>query len=79
MSWVDEEVLDNVTKPRNGVVFPWPLNMIQNWRKRRHFLKLLDTYEWKNIGMDQVIEKVAKCCESLSDLLGSKAYFYGNT
>lgn len=76
---MDERVLNEVTLPRNGSVFPWPLNRIQNWRKRKYFLNLLSTYQWKDIGIDQVADKVAKCCQTLVELLGPKAYFYGNT
>lgn len=70
--------MHNITLPRNGWAYPWPLNFIQNWKKRRHFLKLLDVYGWRNLKKDEVIEKVRKCCETLSEKLGDKEYFYGH-
>lgn len=78
ISWQDQKVLEEVTYKRNGAVYPWPLNHIQNWRKRRHFLNLLDVYEWKDLHIDEVVEKVEKCCETLCERLGDKEYFYGN-
>lgn len=78
MNWVDKENLNGVTYARNGSVYPWPLNHVQNWRKRRHFLRLLEVYGWNNFQEDVVHEKVRKCCETLSEKLGNKQYFYGD-
>lgn len=73
------EVRDQVTTVRNGSVFPWPLNHYQNWRKRRHFELLLELFDWRDMTLKEVMERVLRCCESLKLLLGSKAYFFGDT
>lgn len=75
---MDETVLHTVTYPRNGCVFPFPLNHIQNWRKRRNVLKQLSINEWKDKKMDEVEEDVTKCCDALSTKLADKKYFYGD-
>ncbi|CAO1414149.1 unnamed protein product [Diamesa serratosioi] len=79
ISWIDEKVLKEITYKRNGSVYPFPLNYIQNWRKRFVVLKQLSFYDWKNLTLDEVIEKVDKLCQSLSDKLGDKDYFFGTT
>lgn len=79
VSWIVPEVRDNVTLVRNGSVFPWPLNHYQNWRKRRHFQQLLTVFEWHSLTLDEVLEKVRRCCETLTDLLANKEFFFGTT
>lgn len=79
ISWIDEKVLKEITYKRNGSVYPFPLNYIQNWRKRFVVLKQLSFYDWKNLTLEEVIEKVDKLCQSLSDKLGDKDYFFGTT
>lgn len=75
ITWCDENVLP-ITKKRNGVVFPFPLNHIQNLRKRRSVLKQLNFYDWKNLTFEDVVEKVDKLCQTLSMKLGEKEYFF---
>lgn len=79
ISFVVDRVYDDITAPRNGCVFPWPLNKMQNFSKRRQALKLLKVYEWDNMAIEDVIEKVKKCCETLQAKLQDTEgpYFYG--
>jgi metaxin len=79
ISWIDKKVLEEITYPRNGSVFPWPLNHIQNFRKRRHVLKQLDLFDWKNLSIDEVQDQVDKCCNMLSVQLAENSFFYGNS
>lgn len=78
VSFVDDVVLKQVTYPRNGCVYPWPLNIFENMRKRRNVLRHLNVYNWKNMSMEEVAQKVGKCCETLAEKLGNDIYFYGN-
>lgn len=80
VSFMVDRVYENITAPRNGVVFPWPLNKIQNFSKKRHALNILKVYDWLDMPIEDVIEKVAKCCESLElKLQSSKGdYFCGD-
>lgn len=78
ISFADDEVLRQVTYPRNGCVYPWPLNVFENIKKRRNMLRQLNVYGWGNMTLDDVVQKVAKCCETLVEKLGNEEYFYGN-
>ncbi|XP_067645842.1 metaxin-2 [Eurosta solidaginis] len=66
ISFVNKSVYEEVTAPRNGCVFPWPLNVMQNYAKRRNALRMLKVYQWNDMTIDEVIEKVEKCCETLT-------------
>lgn len=78
ISWVDPEVLQKVTRQRNGYVYPFPLNHIQNWRKQIAVRRQLSVADFLNITLEEVVEKVQKLCTSLSMQLDDKQYFYGN-
>jgi len=78
ISWIDKTVLEKVTLIRNGSVFPWPLNHIQNYRKKQQVLRHLKVYEWSDITIDEVAEKVSKCCENLCEKLGDKLFTFGD-
>ncbi|TMW48309.1 hypothetical protein DOY81_006618 [Sarcophaga bullata] len=79
ISFMVDRVYEEITAPRNGCVFPWPLNKMQNFSKKCHVRKLLKVYQWDDIELEDVIEKVTKCCESLQMKLESSEgpYFYG--
>uniref|UniRef100_A0A1B0A6A2 Metaxin-2 n=1 Tax=Glossina pallidipes TaxID=7398 RepID=A0A1B0A6A2_GLOPL len=80
ISFMLKPVYDEVTAPRNGCVFPWPLNKIQNYSKCRQAKKMLKVYQWTDMSIDDIIEKVYKCCENLQMKLGESSgdYFYGD-
>ncbi|XP_055908171.1 metaxin-2 [Eupeodes corollae] len=80
ISFLDNEVYRTVTQPRNGCVFPWPLNTIQNFKKRRHVLKQLKVYQWSDMNLEEVLEKVVKCCETLTSKLEESTgpFFFGD-
>jgi metaxin len=79
ISWCDEVVYRKITSTRNGSVFPFPINHVQNFRKRRAVLKQLHFYDWKNLTFEEVVEKVDKLCQTLVSKLGDKEYFFGKT
>lgn len=76
--WCDNETYTEVTKPRNGSVYPWPLNHIQNWSKRRDVIKRLKLFGWYGKKLIEVYQEVETCCQALSDRLEGKEYFFGN-
>ncbi|EDW73334.1 uncharacterized protein Dwil_GK17494 [Drosophila willistoni] len=81
ISFKNERVYKEVTAPRNGIVFPWPLSQIQNYTKRRNALRLLKVYQWNDLDIKHVIEKVSKCCETLEYKLKESPttpFFYGD-
>ena len=54
VTWMDESILNEVTRPRHGSVYPWPLNNIMNWQKRRQAGKKLKALGWHKKTMDEV-------------------------
>ncbi|XP_037938457.1 metaxin-2 [Teleopsis dalmanni] len=66
ISFVNDKVYNEVTAPRNGCVYPWPLSVIQNISKRKQALRLLKVYQWSGLTIEEVIDKVEKCCENLT-------------
>ncbi|XP_055599140.1 metaxin-2-like [Uranotaenia lowii] len=77
ISWVDTEVRKEVTFVRNGCVYPFPLNHIQNFRKLMSARRQLGVNEYLNLSLENVIKKVEKLCKTLSNLLGDQKYFCG--
>lgn len=75
---MDKQTLNEITYKRYGSVYPWPLNHIQNWRKRRHVVNKLKVFNWASYTNEQVVKKVRKCCATLTEKLGKNKYFYGD-
>ncbi|GJQ66130.1 hypothetical protein Trydic_g4195 [Trypoxylus dichotomus] len=76
--WCDAETYREVTKPRNGSVYPWPLNLIQTWSKRSKQIKALKTLGWYEKSLEEVFQEVETCCQALTDRLENNTYFFGN-
>lgn len=75
---MDKKVLEKVTYPRYGSVYPWPLNHLQCWKKRNQVIKQLAAFDWRDMPFEDVIGKVEKCCEALADKLKGQDFFYGS-
>ncbi|XP_049271762.1 metaxin-2 isoform X2 [Rhipicephalus sanguineus] len=71
-------VNSEVTKPRYGSVYPWPLNHILSFRRRRQILAKLSVSEWSEKSLEEVFEEVQSCCAALSERLGQSNYFFGD-
>lgn len=76
--WANDETYYEVTKPRYGSVYPWPLNHILPFRKRRQILAKLSVSEWSEKSLEEVFEEVQSCCAALSERLGQSNYFFGD-
>ncbi|XP_050558326.1 uncharacterized protein LOC118279859 isoform X1 [Spodoptera frugiperda] len=79
ISWVDNETFNAVTKVRNSSVYPWPLGWLQTRAKRNAVIKRLKALHWYDKTIDQVLADVEQCCNSLSQRLGDKDYFFGSS
>ncbi|XP_076680412.1 metaxin-2 isoform X2 [Andrena cerasifolii] len=77
--WVDEATLNEVTKPRHGSVYPWPLNHFLNWQKRKEVVKKLNILGWYSKTLEDVCAEVRTCCSALSERLEGNDYFSGET
>lgn len=73
--WVHEKTLNLVTKPRHGSVYPWPLNHVLNWQKRKQVIKKLNVLGWYKKTLDKVFEEVNLCCMALTQRLEQKFFF----
>ncbi|CAG9766297.1 unnamed protein product [Ceutorhynchus assimilis] len=74
--WIDRETYNEVTSVRNGSVYPWPLNHIQNREKKNQVIKKLKVLDWYNKTLEEVHQEVESCCEALSVRLDNKQYFF---
>ncbi|XP_045457536.1 uncharacterized protein LOC123667741 [Melitaea cinxia] len=77
ISWVDQETFNTVTRVRNSSVYPWPLGWFQTRSKRSSVIKRLKALHWYDKTLEQVLADVEQCCNSLSQRLGDRDYFFG--
>ncbi|XP_045782482.1 uncharacterized protein LOC123879030 isoform X1 [Maniola jurtina] len=77
ISWVDQDTFNAVTRVRNSSVYPWPLGWLQTRSKRSSVIKRLKALHWHDKILDQVLADVEQCCNSLSQRLGDRDYFFG--
>ena len=62
LSWNDDITLSEVTKPRYGSVYPWPLNVILSWKKKNQVMKKLAALGWATKTLEEVwIPKFIVC------------------
>lgn len=78
LCWCDNKTYNEVTKVRNGSVYPWPLNYFQTWSKRSAVVKKLKVLGWYQKSLDSVYQEVENCCQALSERLEGKEYFFGS-
>jgi len=76
--WCDNETYNEVTKPRYGSIYPWPLNHIQPWTKRNAECKRLKVLGWAQKSLEEVYSDVETCCQALTDRLDGSDYFFGS-
>lgn len=76
--WVDKQTYNEVTKIRNGSVYPWPLNYFQTWMKCSSVIKWLKIHGWYRKSIREVYDEVDICCKALSERLEGKDYFFGD-
>ena len=78
LSWNDQLTLTEVTKPRYGSVYPWPLNHVLTWKKSSQVRKNLAALGWSSKSLDEVYTEVENCCQALSERLDNQRYFFNN-
>ncbi|KAL4098248.1 hypothetical protein QTP88_022891 [Uroleucon formosanum] len=76
VTWNHELTYKELTKPRYSSVYPFPLNHWATYNKRCEMLSHLDVLGWKKKSLDEVFKEVERICESLSNFLGDKKYFF---
>ncbi|KAK0416154.1 hypothetical protein QR680_012319 [Steinernema hermaphroditum] len=76
--WFDKATYDQVTKPRYGTVYLWPLRHVLPPLKRREISSYLEGLQWREKSAEQLKEAADRTFKSLSVMLGSKEYFMGS-
>lgn len=77
ISWCHQETLRKVTQPRYSFPYPWPLDKILFWNKKRSVRNQLKSLEWLDKSIEDVLEEVESCCGALAERLDKSPYFYG--
>jgi len=78
LSWKDEVTASEVTIPRYGSVYPWPLSTLLSYQKKWSVCKKLTALGWLNKSLDEVYQEVEQCCQALSERLENQRYFFNN-
>jgi metaxin len=76
LTWMDNVTYCEVTKPRYGSVYPWPLNHILTWQKKQLAYKRLSALGWTAKSLEEVYQEVEQCCVALSERLDNQQYFF---
>ena len=54
LTWMDNVTYCEVTKPRYGSAYPWPLNHILTWQKKQQAYKRLSALGWTSKNLEEV-------------------------
>ena len=54
ITWIEQTTYDEVTKPRYGSVYPWPINKILTYQKRQIVTRRLKVLGWKHKTLEEV-------------------------
>ncbi|XP_064371064.1 metaxin-2 isoform X3 [Dromaius novaehollandiae] len=65
-----------ITHPRYGSPYPWPLNRILSYQKQWEIRRKMKAIGWAGKSLEQVLEDVDQCCQALSQRLGTQPYFF---
>ncbi|RZF45479.1 hypothetical protein LSTR_LSTR009350 [Laodelphax striatellus] len=78
LTWYHHDFYKNFTWTKYSLPYPWPLNYVLTYSKRKRIIKRLAQMQWRNKTIEQVYEDVENCFKSLSALLGRNNYLIGN-
>lgn len=78
LAWLDETVSIEITKPRYGCPYPWPLSWMLPLRKQAEVRARLASNTWMDKTLNEVCEEVRICCQALSERLDQQTYFFGD-
>ncbi|KAL8603288.1 hypothetical protein ACOMHN_017403 [Nucella lapillus] len=78
LAWLDDTVSTEVTKPRYGCPYPWPLSWMLPLRKQREVSARLASNGWKDKSLSEVREEIKTCCQALSERLDQQTFFFGD-
>ncbi|XP_048725558.1 metaxin-2 isoform X3 [Caretta caretta] len=76
LQWCDDTTVQEITHPRYGSPYPWPLNRILAYQKQWEIRRKMKAIGWAGKSLEQVLEDVDQCCQALSQRLGTQSYFF---
>nr|XP_060635559.1 metaxin-2 [Anolis sagrei ordinatus] len=76
LQWCDDTTVQEITHPRYGFPYPWPLNHVLAYQKQWEIRRKMKALGWGSKSLDQVLEDVDQCCQALSQRLGTQLYFF---
>uniref|UniRef100_A0A8C2U445 Metaxin-2 n=1 Tax=Coturnix japonica TaxID=93934 RepID=A0A8C2U445_COTJA len=76
LQWCDDVTVEEITHPRYGSPYPWPLNRILSYQKQWEIRRKMKAIGWAGKSLEQVLEDVDQCCQALSQRLGTQPYFF---
>jgi len=77
--WIDDGVYNNLTKPRYGSPYNFPLRGLVPWITRRKVKAQLGALKWAQRNSTEVFREVETCLMALSERLGDSEYFFGSS
>ncbi|KAM7313950.1 metaxin-2 [Ixodes scapularis] len=79
--WANEETYNEVTKQRYGSVYPWPLNHILCFRKKRQVMAKLAVSEWSDKSLDEIrcVKISQKCKQVIANVYASSRTCFPET
>jgi len=77
ITWADSETRSEISRPRYGSPFPWPLNHILAFRKQLDVRNHLKAVGWYGKTLEQVYEDVHIGLQALSERLSNQDFFFG--
>merc|ERR1719394_1577035 len=78
VAWLNKDVANEVTKPRYGCSYSWPLRWLIPYNKQREIRARLRTNDWADKTMEEVSSEIKVCCQALSERLEKKDFFFGD-
>ncbi|XP_072376536.1 metaxin-2-like [Diabrotica undecimpunctata] len=74
--WRDKTTYKEVTRLKNGSVYPWPLNWIHTLMRRNQANKYLKSFEWNDKSLSEVLYEFERTCDALNRRLDGKTRFF---
>jgi len=78
ITWADKETRSEISRPRYGSPYPWPLNHILSFRRQFEVKNHLKAVGWYDKTLEQVYEDVHIGLQALSERLSSQDFFFGS-
>ena len=54
ITWLEKTTYEEVTRPRYGSVYAWPINKVLTYQKRQHIIRKLKVLGWKHKTLEDV-------------------------